>query len=93
MVTYTQSTAAALMARGVVTTRTLVDLDYKLEMQCRGCERNIVAEPYELRRMFPKATPLHEAGQKLRCNRCGANNPQMWVWVMGWTREKRRRRG
>jgi hypothetical protein len=92
MVTYTQSTASALMARGVVTTRTLIDLDYKLEMQCRGCARNIVAEPYELRRMFPVATPLHEAGQKLRCERCGAKNPQMWVWVMGWTREKRRRR-
>jgi len=44
MVTYTQSTAAAFMARGVVTTRTLIDLDYKLELKCRGCERTIVAE-------------------------------------------------
>jgi len=92
MVTYTQSTAAALMARGVVTTRTLIDLDYKLELKCRGCERTIVAERYELRRMFPRATPLHEIGQRLRCEKCGTNNPQMWVWVMGWTREKRRRR-
>jgi hypothetical protein len=92
MVTYTQSTAAALMARGVVTTRTLVDLDYKLEVQCRGCDRIIVAEPYELRRMFPTATPLHKIGQRLRCGKCGANNPRMLVWVMGWTREKGRNR-
>ena len=93
MVTYTQATAAALMARGLVTTRTLVELDYKLEIQCRSCDRTIIAEPYELRRMFPMATPLHAAGQKLRCGRCGAKNPQLWVWVMGWTREKARRRG
>ena len=91
MVTYTQSTAAALMARGVVTTRTLVELDYKLEVQCRGCDRTIVAEPYELRRMFPTTTPLQEAGRRLRCEGCGARNPQMWVWVMGWTRDKRLR--
>jgi len=93
MVTYTQSTVVALKARGVVTIRTLVELDYKLEIQCRGCERTVVAEPYKLRRMFPRMTPLHEAGQKLRCERCGANNPHLWVWVMGWTRDKRRRRG
>ena len=92
MVSYTQSTAAALMARGVVTTRTLVELDYKLEMQCRGCDRTIVAEPWELRRMFPMATPLHSVGRRLRCEKCGANNPRMWVWVMGWTREKGRNR-
>lgn len=93
MVTYTPSTVAALIRRGVVTTRSLAALDYKLEIQCRGCERAVVAEPDELRRMFPVATSLLEAGQKLRCERCGANYPQMWVWVMGWTREKRRRRG
>ncbi len=78
--------------RRAVTTRTLIDLDYRLELRCRGCARIIVAEPYELRLMFPEATPLREAGQRLRCQQCGANNPKMWVWVMGWTRDKRRRR-
>lgn len=92
MATYPESTAAALMARGVVTAQMLVEWDYKLEMQCGGCGRTIVAEPFELRRMFAMPTPLHEAGRRLRCERCGARNPQMWVWVMGWTRDKRRRR-
>ena len=78
--------------QGTVTTRTLADLDYKLEMRCRGCGRTKVAEPYELRQMFPKAMPLRDAGPKLRCKGCGANGPKMWVWVMGWTREKGRNR-
>ena len=86
-------TAAALRRLGVITTRAVADLNYKLEIRCRSCERTIVAEPYELRRLFPTATPLWDAGQRLRCQRCGANGPQMWVWVMGWTREKGRKRG
>ena len=76
----------------VVTTQTLAELDYKLEMQCRTCDRTTVAEPNELRRMFPKATLLQEAGRRLRCKGCGASGPRMWVWVMGWTRDKRRKR-
>jgi hypothetical protein len=86
------TTAAALLRRGPVTTGTLVGLEFKLEIQCRGCARTIVVEAYELRRMFPMATPLQEAGRRLRCKKCGAHNPQMWVWIMGWTREKRRSR-
>ena len=85
-------TATELRRRGVVTTRALTELGYKLEIRCRGCSRTILAEPHELRQMFPNATPLQEAGQRLRCERCGGRNPQMWVWVMGWTREKRRQR-
>ena len=85
-------TAADLLRRGPVTTATLVELEYKLEIQCRGCARTIVAEPCELRGMFPGATPLREAGRRLSCRKCGAHDPQMWVWVMGWTREKSRSR-
>jgi DNA-directed RNA polymerase subunit RPC12/RpoP len=85
-------TAAEQWALREITTRTLIDLNYKLEIRCRSCGHETVAEPYELWRMFPTATSLHVAGQRLRCERCGAKNPQMWVWVMGWTRDKPRRR-
>lgn len=87
-----RDTAAAQWRRRAITTRTLADLDYKLEIQCRGCRRTIVAEPGELRRMFPRPTFLSQLARKLRCRRCGEHNPRLWVWVMGWTRDKRRRR-
>jgi hypothetical protein len=75
-----------------ITTRTLADLECKLEMRCRSCHRTIVAEACELRQMFPIATPIQEVGPRLRCKGCGASNPRMWIWIMGWTRDKRRRR-
>lgn len=85
------SSVPELLGRGVVTTKTLADLDSKLEIECRRCARTTLFEPFELLRRFPKATPLREVGQRLRCDGCGANNPQMWVWIMGWTRDKQRR--
>ena len=78
--------------RRAITTRTLADLGYKLEISCRSCKRTVIAESHELRRMFPTATPLQKVLQRLRCRSCGAKDPQTWVWVMGWTRDKRRRR-
>ena len=88
------SRAAAGLARlGVVTTGALADSGCKLELQCRRCARTVIAEPYELRGTFPNTTPLREAGRRFRCERCGQRDPQMWVWIMGWTRDKRRRRG
>jgi DNA-directed RNA polymerase subunit RPC12/RpoP len=85
--------AAADWNRRTITTKTLADLDYKLEIRCRSCGHETLVEPYELRRMFPSAPYLPEAIKKLRCKDCGAGNPQTWVWVMGWTRDKRRARG
>jgi hypothetical protein len=71
-----------------ITTGTLADLDYKLEVQCQSCRRTTVIEPWELRRMFPAPVHLLEAGRRLRCQGCGARNPKWWIWVMGWTRDK-----
>ena len=85
-------TAAEQWRRRAITTRTLADLDCKLEIRCRGCNRTNLIEPFVLRRMFPRPIPLREVGRKLRCKRCGEHDPQMWVWVMGWTRNKQRRR-
>jgi DNA-directed RNA polymerase subunit RPC12/RpoP len=85
-------TAAEQWARREITTRTLADLDYKLEIRCRSCGHETLADPHELRRMFPTAPLLPEAIKRLRCKGCGAKDPQTWIWVMGWTRDKRRSR-
>jgi len=86
-------TAAKDWAQRNITTRTLADLDCKLELRCRSCRRDTLLEPYQLRQKFPVPVHLLDVGRRLRCQGCGARHPQMWVWVMGWTRDKRRRRG